>query len=79
MEASEVEQTVTCHVTFGISKKIVSATRINFKSEISKVFHLEESFTIQFWDKEFDDWVDFEDSRHIDMICREKCKLNIVR
>lgn len=78
MESIEVDSLVQCHVTFGVSKKVVSSSLSTLKAEIARVFNIEAAtFVVQLWDSDFDDWIDEEDISILRG--RERCKLNIVR
>jgi len=56
------------HVTYGLSKKVLSCATNDLRDNINSAFSLENTeFIIQLWDNEFDDWCDVETMSSLDV------------
>ena len=68
---------LSLHVTFGTSKKIILCQLSKLTSTIEQVFHLEgKDFFFQIWNSDFDDWVDLGGIE--ELVGRAKLRLQVL-
>ena len=68
---------LSCHVTCGVSKKLIRSTVASLRTDIQNTFDIGTvPYTLQHWNTDFDDWIDVDDLSELEGL--DKCKLLVV-